>query len=596
MALLCASPLLRGGKTIFFLSFSSCSLPSLPRRSPLMARRLLHALAALSLCGLVSGTLGDVCYIVSAKTALLNNDRLYFMGGKYSIVSLGGHTVSPTPSLYSLLVGNQFPVERPIPQSLLENTTIKHRSASLARTGASAEDGLVLWNTGDTLYAFGSGRRRSSHVAAYSVKTRTWKDVRVAGGAFNFGRRTNAQYVSVPGSDLHFVYGGTSPYMGGMIRFDSKSLSWTNETLGRGSYGTQVPGLEGGVMAYIPAGKEGMLISFGGRNATAAVGSDSDWHIIYVYDIASHTWWAQRATGKPPSSGRGNFCTSVVAAPDNGAFHITTYGGWSQRNGRAYEDLHILSIPSFTWIDATALSDRSNAEQQVNSTIGRDKLGGSCQTLNGRQMIVLGGEIRSGALPLTEGSCSDDFEPVRVLDLSTYEWQWELPDSKDSYQVPPIIYQKIGGGPSGGATVTAPKRGFADATLSSLLQLRVPTTGAGGSTSRHPSTGWGADSSGKSPGAGAIAGAVAGGVGGLAAVAGLTWFLMRNKRRKRSEGEEEDGSVLKEEAEVEERRAIPEMESVDMASPGGSLVSPLSTMASPKPSEVDGREVYELPI
>ncbi|RDA87235.1 hypothetical protein CP532_2525 [Ophiocordyceps camponoti-leonardi (nom. inval.)] len=569
-----------------------------------MARRLLlHALAALSLCGFGFGTLGDVCYIVSAKTALLN-DRLYFMGGKYSIVSLGGHTISPTPSLYSLLVGNDFPVERPIPQSLLENTTIKHRSASsLAHTSASAEDSLVLWNTDDTLYAFGSGgRRRRSQVAAYSVKTRTWKDVRVAGGAFNFGRRSNAQYVSVPGSDLHFVYGGTSPYMGGMIRFDSKSLSWTNETLGRGSYGVPVPGLEGGVLAYIPAGKEGMLISFGGRNVTAGDGTDADWHIIYVYDIASHTWWAQRATGKPPPLGRAHFCTSVVAAPDNGAFHITTYGGWSRRNGRAYEDLHILSIPSFTWIDASGLSDRSNAEQQVNSTIGRDKLGGSCQTWNGRQMIVLGGEIRSGALPLTEGSCSDDFEPVRVLDLSTYEWQWELPASKDSYQVPSIIYQKIGGGASGGATVTTPKRGFADPTLSSLLQLRVPT-GAGGSASRHPSTGWGGDgSNGKSAGAGAIAGAVAGGVGGVAAIAGLTWFLMRNKRKKKEENEgeeeeeEEEDSNLKKVGEEEDRRAIQEMESVDMASPGGSVVSPLSTMASPKPSEMDGREVYELPI
>ncbi|PFH60106.1 hypothetical protein XA68_11461 [Ophiocordyceps unilateralis] len=385
--------------------------------------------------------------------------------------------------------------------------------------------------------------------------------------------------------------------MGGMLRFDSKRLSWTNETLGHGSYGAPVPGLEGGSMVYIPAGKEGMLISFGGANVTAGVrpgwgrSYDSDWHIIYVYDIASHTWWAQSATGKAPS-GRGSFCTSVVVSPDNQTFHITTYGGWSRRHNRASEDIHVLSIPSFTWIDATALSDRSNAEQQVNASIGRDKLSGSCQTLNGRQMVVLGGEIRSGASPLTEGSCSDDFEPVRVLDLSTYEWQWELPDSKDSYQVPPVIYGKIGGGASGGATVTAPQRGFADPTLSSLLQLRAATA-AGGSPSMHPSTGWGTAGSGTSMEAGAIAGAVAGGVGGLAAMAGLTWFLLRKKkkkrRKKRDSDEQGDGPDNR-----DSQKPLPEMESVHLASPG-SLVSPLS-MASPKPSEADGREVYELPI
>ncbi|PHH74745.1 hypothetical protein CDD80_2868 [Ophiocordyceps camponoti-rufipedis] len=529
--------------------------------------------------------------MLGVEAALLNN-RLYFMGGKYSIVSLGGHSSSPTSSLYSLSLTTDFPVERPIPQSLLENTTIKHRS-TLAHASASLPDGLVLWNTPDTIYALGSGgRRRRNQVAAYDVNRRNWRDVKVDGGDFNFGRRTGAQYVSVPGSDLHFVYGGTAPSMGGMLRFDSKKLSWTNETLGRGSFGVPVPGLEGGVLVHVPAGREGMLISFGGANVTAGIkpgwgrSYDSDWHTIYVYDIASHTWWSQRATGKPPS-GRVSFCTSVTTAPDNGAFHITTYGGWSRTNNRAYEDLHVLSIPSFTWIDATALSDRSNAEQQVNSTIGRDRLSGSCQTLNGRQMVVLGGEIRSGALPLSEASCDDDFEPVRVLDLSTYEWQWELQDARDSYRVPSVIYERIGGGASGGATVTAPQRGFADPTLSSLLQLRV-STAAGGSPSSHRSTGWGAEDSGKSFGAGAVAGAVLGAVCGLAALAGLTWFLLRKKKKKKKRDERE------EEAGIRQSREPLEMESVDLASPR-SLVSPLS-MASPKPSEADGREVYELPI
>lgn len=90
----------------------------------------------------------------------------------------------------------------------------------------------------------------------------------MTGGNFNFGNRTSSQYVSVPDLGLGFIYGGTD-YMGGMIRLnasDPENLSWTNETLGNGSHGIDVPNLDAGAMVYIPAGDEGMLITFGGGN------------------------------------------------------------------------------------------------------------------------------------------------------------------------------------------------------------------------------------------------------------------------------------------------------------------------------------------
>lgn len=80
----------------------------------------------------------------------------------------------------------------------------------------------------------------------------------------------------------------------------------------------------------------------------------------------------------------------------------------------------------------------------MNSTIGRNSLTGACQAYRGAQMIVLGGEIRVGAYSLTNGACSNTFEPVRVLDLSTYEWKSEL-NTSASYEVPSVIYNKIGG-------------------------------------------------------------------------------------------------------------------------------------------------------
>ncbi|KAJ5895351.1 hypothetical protein N7495_007042 [Penicillium taxi] len=492
---------------------------------------------------------GDICYVVGAKTSLVE-DRLYFMGGNYSVISYDGQVIEPAASLYSIGLNSQFPVERSIPQAVLNNHTITSKKSvayeNALRTSGGDANGAI-WSIDDSIYVFGGGfKTPNDKLSVYNVSTDKWKDVTVAGGNFNFGNRTSVQFASAPDSGLGFIYGGSAPYMSGMIRFnatDPDNLSWTNETLGNGSYGTQVPNLNAGAMVYIPAGKEGMLISFGGGNITAGISPysgwpyEADWLIIYVYDIATHTWWMQEASGSPPSN-RDSFCTAVTASPDGGAFHITTYGGWSLGDQRSYEDVNILTIPSFTWINATKLSNKSNKEQQINSTIGRDALNGACQTYQGSQMIVLGGEIRADAYSLTNGACSNVFEPVRVLDLSTYKWQTEL-STNLSYEVPAVIFNEIGGNKNGSATVTAPAAGFADATLASLIQQRVATptnTGTNTALSTPSNTASTQDQDKKSNhiNSGAIAGGVVGGVAGLAIIAGIAWLLIKRSRAHKS--------------------------------------------------------------
>ncbi|KAH8880606.1 hypothetical protein GQ53DRAFT_833202 [Thozetella sp. PMI_491] len=514
---------------------------------------VLFAIAALALPRLAMGGAGDICYVVGAKTALVN-DQLYFMSGNYSIVAFNGQQILPTASLYSLNLTNNFPVERSIPQGVFSNgsidstVTVAYQDSLRVNTGDSNG---ALWHINDTLYVFGGGFETSSatdKVSAYDTKSNSWKDVTVSGGKFNFGHRTSAQYVSVPDSGLGFIYGGVSPYMGGMIRFDASdpdNLSWTNETLGSGAHGKEMPNLESGALVYIPAGKEGMLVSFGGSNFSAGIFPDwgwpydADWSLIYLYDIASHTWWKQSASGTYPRH-RGSFCTAVTASPDNGAFHITTYGGWSLNDGRSYEEVHVLSIPSFTWIDASDVSDSTNKERQANSTVGRDSLPSACQVYNKGQMIVLGGNVRAGPFTFTS-SCSEVFDPVRVLDLSTYSWQTGL-KLDGTYAVPQVIYDAIGGNSSGHATVTAPAAGFADPTLSSLLQQRVATatsTTPAGTTTTPAGSNGGTGSTGSdgstaastsSTNTGAIAGGVVGGVVGLALIAGGLWYLLRRRR------------------------------------------------------------------
>ncbi|KAL4791305.1 hypothetical protein BDV19DRAFT_393286 [Aspergillus venezuelensis] len=433
---------------------------------------------------------GDICYIIGAKSVILG-DRLYFLGGNYTTVSFDSQDIEPVASLHYLDLNSDFPVKRAIPQSLLHSESESiGRDESIAYSNAADYTGRdpegALWAINDTIYVFGGlSSSPTNQIAAYNAESGEWQDSFVSGGELNFGRRGGATYASDFGSGLGFVVGGRLPYMGGMIRFDGSepgNLSWTNETLGDGSFGVDVPNLHAGSTLYIPAGNQGMLISLGGRNLTASVGRgddppiEVDWLEIFVYDIESHTWWLQRASGNA-SSNRISFCAAVTESPDGSAFQITTYGGWSRPDDRSYEDVHVLSILAFEWIDASDQTSTSNAEDDPDREIGRDVLTSACTTYRGSQMIVLGGDVRTGRSSVTDGECSNLYYPVRGFDLSTYEWRTNL-DTEGTYEVPPLIYREIGGDTNlfnfgGGATTTIPASGFADETLASLITKRT---------------------------------------------------------------------------------------------------------------------------
>lgn len=128
----------------------------------------------------------------------------------------------------------------------------------------------ALWYTTDTTYVYaGSSVQEAVDVlAAYNTTSGTWSNVSVSGGNFNYGNRTGGAAVSVPESGMSFFLGGAQD-LTGLVRLnasDAADLTWTNETLGKGSYGTAVPDLSGHNMVYVPAGKEGVLIAFGGSN------------------------------------------------------------------------------------------------------------------------------------------------------------------------------------------------------------------------------------------------------------------------------------------------------------------------------------------
>lgn len=92
---------------------------------------------------------------------------------------------------------------------------------------------------------------------------------------------------------------------------------WTNNT-----GPDNVPKAEG-VMVYVPASDNGLLIYFGGiiapfNNATMV---ESPMSTIYVYDIASARWYTQTATGDVPLSRR-RFCAGATWAADQSSYNM----------------------------------------------------------------------------------------------------------------------------------------------------------------------------------------------------------------------------------------------------------------------------------
>jgi hypothetical protein len=102
-----------------------------------------------------------------------------------------------------------------------------------------------------------------------------------------------------------------------LIQYDMNSNTWTNT-----SGPDTIPKAEG-VMVYIPASNDGLLIYFGGittpyENTTMV---PLDMSIIYVYDIQSSRWYTQTATGGVPLARR-RFCAGAAWAADKSSYNM----------------------------------------------------------------------------------------------------------------------------------------------------------------------------------------------------------------------------------------------------------------------------------
>ncbi|KAH7115308.1 kelch repeat protein-like protein [Dendryphion nanum] len=282
-----------------------------------------------------------------------------------------------------------------------------------------------------------------------------------------------------------------------------------------------------GILLYIPGfSDEGLLIGLaGGTNDTF-----TQMNVIDVYDIAKSQWYKQSTSGKYPDY-RVNPCAVVAAAADGSSYNVYMFGGQNLQPAKEQiqkQDMWILSIPSFTWIQVDMGS------QEV--PYGRS--GHTCHVWDG-QMIVVGGYVGN------ELSCESP--GIYVFNMSSLSWSNQFTaltgskalqsfngnerdtgnplaqqanqrgfDSKAGlegsygYAVPAAVQSVIGGKSTGGATLTAPLQTPTEGPLKTGKPHTYTVTGPNGAiiteTTTIPSTSGG---SGTNVGA-IIAGTIAG--------------------------------------------------------------------------------------
>lgn len=252
-------------------------------------------------------------------------------------------------------------------------------------------------------------------------------------------------------------------------------------------------------------------------------------NVVDVYDISASSWYRQSTAGQYPTV-RVNPCAVVAAAADGSSYNIYMFGGQNlipYGNQTQFQDMWILSIPSFIWISV----------DQSKQSVPYGRSGHVCNIWDG-QMIMVGGYTGNS----TGLTCETG---IYTYDLSSLQWTQSFSahtagDSNNpfsqqqaqraqagnsntsglegsyGYSVPDAVISVIGGGPTGGATLTTPVTTATAGPLATGRPVTYTVTDAGGirtTTASSPgSTGGSSPTNNGSSGSGVNVGAVVAGV------------------------------------------------------------------------------------
>jgi len=265
------------------------------------------------------------------------------------------------------------------------------------------------------------------------------------------------------------VNGWSGPMVttGNLLEYDMVLDEFRNTTTAEDGVGKAE-----GAMFYVPAGDQGMLVHFGGVRATDKDGvQPASLGTVDVYDMGNQKWHQQWATGDIPPSRR-QFCGGITSAQDGSSHNIYIYGGRGFGvNQTGFDDVYILTIPSFVWIQVFPAKGVYRPAKDAYPHYGL-----TCSVINGAQMLIIGGQFPKD--PTASECDAPDVAGVHNLVMSTRNKKyWGLFDpTETTYDVPVDIRNVIGGVPTGAAKVKVPVNGFAHPDLRVLFQTTITPT------------------------------------------------------------------------------------------------------------------------
>ncbi|KAI5928639.1 hypothetical protein F4810DRAFT_717191 [Camillea tinctor] len=484
----------------------------------------------------------DFCRRFGHQTALIDR-KLYIDGG---FINWNPLTSNPTNYTNTWLAYQDL--DHP------GNAGMPQLYANLSKNDSiPSVNGGALWadDVNKKIYLFGGEYYQEQPndftLYTYDVLNNYWENL--GGTPDGFYAVSYGASVSISATGEAYYYGGwvsnnSQPgwtggrtATNGIIKYTMDEMIWSNNT------GPDNIGRAEGAMVYIPASDGGMLIYFGGVQDPgngSVVGQPMEQ--MYVENFSPR--FSLLVVDYNRKQGNFGFVLEQPGLQTNQATtcrefksmrffyaHSSTnieltitsylYGGRGMPPSTAgFDDVYILSLPSFTWIKF--YPEDANTNQYPHNTL-------TCNVIDNAQMIVMG-----GTFPLDDTTCDVPQQwGSHNLDLGKQNpqgAQWYLyQPNVTSYVVPEEIIDAIGGGPEGGATKTTPDGGFDQPDLSVYLSrkftvaTRTPTRSVPGATGM---------SSGAALSSGAIAGIAVGSAAALImALVGCCWFIRRHRRR-----------------------------------------------------------------
>ncbi|KAH7313854.1 hypothetical protein B0I35DRAFT_480501 [Stachybotrys elegans] len=477
--------------------------------------------------------LEDFCRRWGHQSAVVDG-KLYIDGGmvNYKPFTSRSQNLSNTFFAYSDIDTVSSEGMPPMYANLSKNATIPSVS------------GGILWedSVNKRLYLYGGETYQTPpsefELFSYDILHNDWVSFGSPAGSEAIYSVSYGAGVSLPDRGEAYYYGGwlsnaSVPDWSGppvatsrLIKYEMDTNSWSNIT------GPDDVGRAEGTMVFLPIGDAGMLVYFGGTKDLYGNGTLTPQPLdeIFLYDVANTKWYTQKTSGRTPEIRR-RFCGGATWAQDRSSYNTYIYGGAGfPPHTTGYDDIYILSIPSFQWI-------RGPYPVGSNVTGPYPKSMMSCNVVHRAQMLVIGGTYSND----TTFSCdADAVWGEHNMDLGEQnedKAMWALyKPNLTSYVVPTDIVRAVGGDEKGGATKTAPVSGFDEPDLAVLMtrQASAATRTPTRSVSTSTATPTASSSSGLSTGA--IVGIAVGcSVAGILLLVGAICLCLRRRKRARQQ-------------------------------------------------------------